>query len=1259
MVNQLNIVTANVRGLRTRDKFKALLKALSDNNVHVCLLQETYLTDELTNRVEIMCDKKYVCISSYGTNHSRGVSVLIQNVNGIRIINKRCDNDGRLILVNLEILDEIYTVINVYAPNVDTKRNELLYKLENWITKYAEAKNNCIAGGDYNLTPNLKLDRKLGCENKMDKSRSKFEKMCNTLNLCDIWRVKNPSKVEFTCRMQSRIDLILCSKNLCNIVQNVYIKHPYVFSDHQLVFAKLNVTQHPRGPGYWKLNCSVLHDETYVVKVRRLLCKLKMENKNCTGKALWEICKIKIKEFTIMYCKDKQRSEKETIGKLEAELKTVEEQLKNNWCKDLEIKRNNLLISVESHFLQKAKAAQIRARAQWVESGEKSTKFFLGLEKHNQTSNSIKSIKVNDEQITCFENILQEVVNFYTDLYATKQIRDEVMNDYLDNTNLESTLSESDITLCEGMLTMQECTDVIKKMKKNKSPGNDGLPVEFYLTFWEDIKNVVIESLNESFVTGEMSSSQKCAIITLMFKKGDPEMLKNWRPISLLNTDYKIAAFAIANRLQKVLGKIINTDQSGYLRGRFIGSNIRLIEDVIDFTDKNNMQGAALFCDFEKAFDTLEIPFLIKVLKKFKFGSDLQKWITTFYNKINACVKCNNWISSNIAITRGIRQGCPVSALLFILAVEVMAINIRQNKNIKGIKLPGRSGEEAKISQLADDTTLFVNDCESLLNALDEIKRFGTAAGMKLNFKKTVGIWLGKWKERTDKVGEISWTSDLVKALGVYYGHDVKKRLKKNWEDKIAEVNKSLLLWCKRDLTLPGRILIVKTFAVPKLNFLANVIHCPEQFIKEINKLLFSFIWNGKRDKIKRCTMIADKLEGGLKMVDFRLKDYALKVMMLKRILDPGNDKWKAIPLHYLKEVGYSSILFNVERLPQEWLEKMYIPQFYKQLIVSLFACKYHTKSPLVTVVDVRQQLIWGNNLIKYKQKTLWFTKWIKSNIIFVNDLFDPSGNFDENALYRKVKDKSNIVSEMYQVKNAICEDWKHILSSDTCKLHVKCPSESDVKCLDKHGHSVYLKDITSSCVIYSILVNIHKKAPCTKTLWNNVFINKNIMWKNIYYEKLCNVKEQKIVAFNFKVLNNILATPYKLFKWKLISIDTCHLCFSIGSLEHMMLECAYFQPYYKTILNIFAMLGYRNIKFDLYNLVCGYKAGIDVYKPINLILNIIYFTVYKCWVRIKINRVYENPLHVLRSELMLRCQTDIYNYNLFLKFTKALQDCT
>jgi len=267
-----------------------------------------------------------------------------------------------------------------------------------------------------------------------------------------------------------------------------------------------------------------------------------------------------------------------------------------------------------------------------------------------------------------------------------------------------------------------------------------------------------------------------------MYKKGDAELLKKWRPISLLNTDYKLAAFVIANRLHTVLPKLVNTDQSGYLRDRFIGSNIRLIEDIFEYTDRNNLEGAVLFCDFEKVFDMLEIDFVIQVLDKFKFGPGLQKWIKTFYTDIEACIKCNNWISAPLKVKRGIRQGCPVSALLFILVTEIMAINIRANKNIRGIKLPGTKGKEAKISQLADDTTLFLRDSVSIINVIEEIERFGRVSGMRLNVqkKKTTGVWLGKWQNRTDSIGGVTWTSDMVKALGIYFGHDVKKRIKKN-----------------------------------------------------------------------------------------------------------------------------------------------------------------------------------------------------------------------------------------------------------------------------------------------------------------------------------------------------------------------------------------------------------------------------------------------------------------------------------------------
>ena len=325
---------------------------------------------------------------------------------------------------------------------------------------------------------------------------------------------------------------------------------------------------------------------------------------------------------------------------------------------------------------------------------------------------------------------------------------------------------------------------------------------------------------------------KKRAIITLLYKKGDPELLQNWRPISLLNTDYKIGAFVIGNRPQSVMSKLISSDQTAYLRGRYIGSNIRLVEDIFDQSEKGEAEGAVLFCDFEKAFDTLEIQFIIKVLEKFKFGDDLQRWVKTFYNNIDACVKCNNWISKPLQVKRGIRQGCPVSALLFVLVAEIMAINIQCNVNVKGIKLPGRKNKEAKISQVADDTTMFLKDFSSIVNAIEEIKRFSAVAGMKLNVQKTVGVRLGKFNTCNQTVGEISWTTDLVKALGVYFGHDVKKRIKRNWEEKISQMEQSLKSWDKRNLTMLGRIVVVKTFAVSKLVYLSSVMECTEEYLK-------------------------------------------------------------------------------------------------------------------------------------------------------------------------------------------------------------------------------------------------------------------------------------------------------------------------------------------------------------------------------------------------------------------------------------------
>ena len=211
---------------------------------------------------------------------------------------------------------------------------------------------------------------------------------------------------------------------------------------------------------------------------------------------------------------------------------------------------------------------------------------------------------------------------------------------------------------------------------------------------------------------GELSIEQKRSILNIIPKKDkDPRELKNWRPISLLNTDYKILTKMLAIRLQNVISPLVAPDQTGYIKNRYIGENIRTIVDMINYLNECHKPGILLQLDFEKAFDSISWKFLHTTLQHFGFGENFRKWISTIYNNSHSCVTNNGYHSEFFKITRGIRQGCPISALLFVLVVEVMANNIRKNSEIKGIEL---NEKVIKISQLADDTTILVQDIESV-----------------------------------------------------------------------------------------------------------------------------------------------------------------------------------------------------------------------------------------------------------------------------------------------------------------------------------------------------------------------------------------------------------------------------------------------------------------------------------------------------------------------------------------------------------------
>jgi len=241
--------------------------------------------------------------------------------------------------------------------------------------------------------------------------------------------------------------------------------------------------------------------------------------------------------------------------------------------------------------------------------------------------------------------ILLEEREFYENLYSDIALQPDTDWDHEVNkfTGVGmATLSDVEREICEGLITEQECINALKNMKRGKSPGTDGFPMEFYIFFWSRIKHFVISSINEGYHKGKLSIDQRRGIITLIPKKGKIRtLLKNWRPISLLNMDYKILTKCLGSRLQNVLPSIIDTDQTGFLKGRYIGENIRTISDIIQYTSLKKQPGIILLLDFEKAFDTISWPFLFESLRQFKFGPMFIHWVKTCYTDIESTVMNN------------------------------------------------------------------------------------------------------------------------------------------------------------------------------------------------------------------------------------------------------------------------------------------------------------------------------------------------------------------------------------------------------------------------------------------------------------------------------------------------------------------------------------------------------------------------------------------------------------------------------------------
>jgi len=327
-------------------------------------------------------------------------------------------------------------------------------------------------------------------------------------------------------------------------------------------------------------------------------------------------------------------------------------------------------------------------------------------------------------------------------------------------------------------------------------------------------------------------------------------------------------------------------------------------------------------------------------LRRYNFGESFVKWVEILYNEPTMCVTNNGYGTSFFPMGRGIRQGCPISALLFLLVAETMADNIRSNDCVKGLTV---LDSNMTISQYADDTTLFLKDEASLKVVFQILDHFGKCAGLNINKGKTEVLVLGQPEVLVrKKVLGLHCTNQPVKALGVWISKNSEEVVELNFREKLGKLKTILNIWKQRRLTYKGKVVIVNSLALSQLQYISTVLYVPQMVINEVNDLIFKFLWP-KKAHVKKSVVIQNIQDGGLKMPEYEYKVKACKIAWIKRLLQGG--KCSILAKAILNPPMPWNEFFRLNNDSQFIPENT--PPFYKQLLQCWY--KFYSYVPITS----------------------------------------------------------------------------------------------------------------------------------------------------------------------------------------------------------------------------------------------------------------------------------------------------------------------
>lgn len=366
----------------------------------------------------------------------------------------------------------------------------------------------------------------------------------------------------------------------------------------------------------------------------------------------------------------------------------------------------------------------------------KSLKLLSWKVRTQQSAQVIHAVKDNIQTDT--KDILSVFTNFYSTLYPTCNLPSDRIAEYLKLNFKGKCSTKEHVELLDAPISTDEVTNIIRSLKNNKAPGDEGFNAEFYKRYSELLSKPLMSTFNNILTSGSFPPSWSSAMITVIPKKGrDTLNPKSYCPISLLNQDYKIVTALLVKRLNKIIGYYISPDQTPFIPSRDTVDNIHKTLNIIHYcTTQVHDSSLILSLDIEKAFDSVESGYLMEVLEHMAFGPNFRTAIQAIYKQPIAKIQVNGSLSSSFQITRGRRQGCPLSPLLFALTMESVAETLQSSSLYTGVQI-GR--KHFKLSLFADNMALYVTKPMSSLLAIGQmLDDFQLISGLHVNKEKSL-----------------------------------------------------------------------------------------------------------------------------------------------------------------------------------------------------------------------------------------------------------------------------------------------------------------------------------------------------------------------------------------------------------------------------------------------------------------------------------------------------------------------------------------